>query len=151
MSKVILTEYRSTEFENLLEMSLDLFKDYPPSETERDLIAIVKKPNYSTFLAKKSGLSIGFVTVSIRSDYVEGSSTSPVGYIEAIYVKPQYRKDGIARQLYEKAESWAAQKGCTEIGSDTWEWNLEAQNFHTRLGFKKEDILVHYIKSINKK
>lgn len=151
MSKIHLTEYKETEFQELLKMALDLFKDYPPSVTESDLAAVLRKPNYATFFAKQSGDILGFVTVSIRSDYVEGATTSPVGYLESIYVKPEGRKHGIARQLYEKAESWAAQKGCSEMGSDTWEWNLEAQNFHTKLGFKKEDILVHYIKPIHKK
>lgn len=151
MATIHLTEYDETEFDTLLKMALDLFKDYPSADTERDLVAMLKKPNCATFLAKSSERSVGFATVSIRNDYVEGATTSPVGYLEAIYVQSEYRKHGIARQLFEKAESWAALRGCDEMGSDTWEWNIEAQNFHAQLGFRKEDILVHFIKPIRKK
>lgn len=148
MTQIVITPYAESDYEDWLQMSLHLFKDYPPEDTERDLKAIQKKDNYQTFMAKSGGTNVGFVTASIRSDYVEGASSFPVGYMEAIYMKSDYRKHGVARKLYEKVESWAIAKGCTEIGSDTWLWNEAAQKFHVQLGFRKEDVLVHYIKSI---
>src|SRR4051812_41952655 len=51
-----------------------------------------------------SGVAAGFANISIRKEYVEGSNSSPVGYIEGIYVKPEFRKQGIARKFIEMAE-----------------------------------------------
>ncbi len=129
-------------------MYLELFPDYPPHDVESHLRTGLKKKTQATFLAKHSGRSIGFVTASIRSDYVEGAKSSPVGYLEAIYVRAEFRRSGVAKKLYAHAEWWVHEKGCTEIGSDTWNWNLNAQEFHLKLGFRKEDVLVHYIKTI---
>lgn len=87
--------------------------------------------------------------MSIRSDYVEGAGTSPVGYLEAIYVKPNFRKSNVAKELFNVCESWALQNSCTEMGSNTWLDNLESQKFHEKLGFQEDDRLVHYIKKID--
>lgn len=151
MTDIIITEYNEADFKELLDMSMDLFQNYPPEEIEKGLRANLKKITHTTFIAKHLSRSIGFITVSIRSDYVEGSKSSPVGYLEAIYVNSGFRERGVAKQLYEQGEFWISQKGCTEIGSDTWDWNLDAQKFHSKLGFKKDDVLVHYIKEIKDK
>ncbi len=150
METITFTFYVETDFKDWLDMSLKLFKDYPPEETERGVRAILEKPNYQTFMAKEANKNIGFVTTSIRTDYVEGSSTSPTGYVDMVYVKPEYRKLGLAKKLFHRAESWAVEKGCTEMGSDTWLWNTDAQDFHEKIGFKKEEVLVHYIKNLKK-
>ncbi len=35
----------------------------------------------------------------MRTDYVEGTESSPVGYLEGIFVKEEYRKNGYAKEL----------------------------------------------------
>ncbi len=42
---------------------------------------------------------LGFIEGSIRTDYVNGTESSPVGFIEGIYVVPAGRRKGGARQL----------------------------------------------------
>ncbi|MEM8846763.1 MAG: GNAT family N-acetyltransferase [Bacteroidota bacterium] len=149
MANLIIVDYRPSDFQSWLDISLILFKDYPPEETEFELKRMADSPKYKTFMAKSGNTSIGFVTVSIRTDYVEGSKTSPVGYVDAIYVDSDYRKQGLAKLLFKKGEHWTKLHGCSEIGSDTWDWNTAAQDFHQKLGFQKEDVLVHYIKKIS--
>lgn len=149
MDHLVIVDYTPSDFQSWLDMSLMLFKDYPADETEFELKRIADNPKYKTFMAMSGGSPIGFVTVSIRNDYVEGSKTSPVGYVEAIYVDSHYRKQGLAKLLFQKGEQWTKQQGCSEIGSDTWDWNTAAHDFHQKLGFRKEDVLVHYIKKIS--
>lgn len=55
------------------------------------------------FLAEATNKVIGFVEVSLR-DVAEGAWTSPVGYLEAWYVEPEFRKQGIGRKLFTAAE-----------------------------------------------
>lgn len=54
----------------------------------------------------------------LRRDYVEGSSTSPTGYLEGIFVLTGYRGRGLAKALLAECEKWSRQKGCREMGSD---------------------------------
>lgn len=141
--------YTSSEFNDWFLLAQKLFPDYDPSLLERDLKLVVSKNKHQTYLAKEGNVYIGFATVSTRTDYVEGSGTSPVGYLEAIYVESDYRKSTIATLLYKECEKWASTKSCTEMGSDTWLDNPGAQKFHEKLGFKEEDKLIHYIKQID--
>ncbi len=140
--------YCDEDFVDVLDMATKLFQELSRKELSIKLKKITNTVSHQTYMAKKDAISIGFIIVSIRNDYVEGATTSPTGYLEAIYVQPQFQNQGIAKFLFEKGETWAYKRGCTEIGSDTWEWNTAAQKFHTQLGFKKEEVLVHYIKSI---
>ena len=38
----------------------------------------------------------GFAQCQLRHDYVEGTDSSPVGYLEGIFVTERYRHKGIA-------------------------------------------------------
>ncbi len=140
--------YHHSEFNHWFRLAHKLFPDYDQKSLKRDLEMVEKKGKHQTFFAKDGGKHVGFATVSTRIDYVEGASTSPVGYLEAVYVEVEFRKMNVARELYKKCEQWALSKGCSEMGSDTWIDNLNAQDFHNSLGFIEDDRLVHYIKKI---
>lgn len=146
---LIITPVGASDFEDWKELSLALFKEADPEEMEVELRRTVELEKYQTYFARKQERAVGYATAAIRTDYVEGATTSPVGYLEAIYVDPQFRNQGIAQALYRRVESWCRARGCTEMGSDTWHRNVEAQEFHKRLGFRKEDILVHFYKKID--
>ena len=47
---------------------------------------------------------IGFIEGSIRGDYVNGTETSPVGFVEGVYVSPAWRRKGVAR--LGRSRSW---------------------------------------------
>lgn len=48
----------------------------------------------------------GFAQCQLRHDYVEGTDSSPVGYLEGIFVKQEHRKQGYAKELLAKCEEW---------------------------------------------
>ena len=56
----------------------------------------------AVFMAYHNGAAIGFAQCGFRHDYVEGTETSPVGYLEGVFVEVAYRRQGIARKLVEK-------------------------------------------------
>ena len=140
--------YDKMYFGDLLAMSAELWKDIPRNALERALRDIEPSGNKEVFFAKDGETLVGFIYVSIRFDYVEGADSSPTGYLEGIYVQPEYREKGIARELFQLGEKWVAQKGCRQIGSDTWAWNEPSIVFHQKIGFGEEDTLVHFIKNI---
>ncbi|RKN80102.1 aminoglycoside 6'-N-acetyltransferase [Ulvibacterium marinum] len=148
MDTIEYIKFNKAHFSEWRKMSLELFPGYATDHLERDLLQVIESDNQETFFAKDKEGIIGFINVSIRYDYVEGSNSSPVGYIEAIFIKPDYRKHGVARKLVDLGEQWVLEKGCTQMGSDTWASNKHARKFHLGLGFKEEDTLVHYIKNL---
>ncbi len=86
--------------------------------------------------------------MSIRSDYVEGATSSPVAYIEGIYVKPEFQRSGIGRKLVAHGEDWGKQKGYTQIGSDTEIKNQTSIGFHLKIEFREANRIVCFLKEI---
>jgi len=96
------------------------------------------------FLFSVSDEAVAFISLSLRHDYVEGTDSSPVGYLEGIYIKPEYRKQGIARRLVEFGKTWSIDKGCTEFASDCLIENDDSRKFHKKVGFKEVNVCVHF-------
>lgn len=95
-----------------------------------------------------SGEYIGFLHVALRMDYVEGTNSAPVGYIEGIYVKALYQQSGIGKSLLAKGELWCRKKGCVEMASDTHLHNEGSQLFHQKAGFIEVNRIICYKKNL---
>ena len=148
---MIYSQLTDSDFDSWLALGLDLWPHYKKKKAslENQFSEILCDPNQTAFLCKHDNEAIAFINVSLRSDYVPGAKVTPVGYIEGIFVKPEYRKQGIAKKLIKLAEAWAKKYGCKELGSDAELANVESQKFHKSIGFKQVDVNVHYIKKIN--
>jgi aminoglycoside 6'-N-acetyltransferase I len=86
----------------------------------------------------------------LRYDFVNGCATSPVAFLEGIYVQPDWRRRGVARQLCLAIEEWAAAIGCSEFASDTDLMNGASQQWHLALGFQETERIVYYRRKITK-
>ncbi|MFR7478139.1 MAG: GNAT family N-acetyltransferase, partial [Acutalibacteraceae bacterium] len=80
--------------------------------------------------------------------HVEGTNSFPVGYLQGVFVKAQFRRRGIASQLLSRCEDWAREKGCTEIGSDCAMSNRESATFHLKKGFEEADRIICFAKKL---
>ena len=105
-----------------------------------------KTQQWAVWVAEKNGL-VGFLEASLR-EYVDGCETSPVSYIEGIYVKPEFRRQGISRMLVREMENWAKSRGCTEVASDAELSNIISQQMHQQLGFNEVARIVIFRKEI---
>ena len=88
----------------------------------------------------------GFAEAALRHDHVNGCDTSPVAFLEGIFVCPDDRGCGIARNLVAAVETWAHAQGCSELASDAHLDNLISQTFHQATGFKETDRVVYFRK-----
>ena len=144
-----LCEISEDSFVEWLEMGLSLWPQAKKEDLEREFRMELKSGEHKHFIVKNDcNEFVGFINLSIRNDYVQGSLTSPVVYIEGIFVKAEFRNQGIAKQLVVQAEKWAQEKGYTEIGSDTELSNVDSQQFHIKVGFEKAGVIVHFVKKI---
>ncbi len=126
---------------------------WPQSTREEHLLemeAYCANPDrYAVFLAyAESGHAIGFAEAAIRNDYVNGTDSSPVGFLEGLYVSPEFRRQGIARELVAAVEGWVALKGCQELASDAEIENEASQEAHKALGFEETERVVFFRKRL---
>ncbi|MBL8099651.1 MAG: GNAT family N-acetyltransferase [Anaerolineales bacterium] len=112
-----------------------------------DMDEILASEIDAVFMAFVDGKAAGMIETSTR-EYAEGCESSPVGYIEAWFVEGEFRKTGVAGELVQAAENWAREKGCIEMGSDTWLENESSIRAHEKLGYKEVDRLVHFVKQL---
>ena len=140
------------DFHDWLSMALQLWPDYEPDELKAILEGLIPDNKQEPFICRLSdGSPAGFLDLSTRTDYVEGTQTSPVGFIEGIFVQEHLRGQGIGRALVEFAERWAADKGYTELASDAELDNLDSHAFHKAAGFEEAGRVVAFVKNLVKK
>ena len=101
-------------------------------------------------VAEEDDTPVGFAQCQLRHDYVEGTEHSPVGYLEGIYVRGNFRYKGIARQLLAACESWAKEMGCLEFASDCELNNTESLAFHLSVGFEEANRIVCFTKKLDR-
>ncbi len=99
-------------------------------------------------LIKVKDKYVALIHLTIRFDYVEGSSHSPTAYIEGLLVKKDFRHISFRRQLVKLAEEWSKQKNCTQLASDTELTNFSSIEFHKKIGFKEINRVVCFIKNL---
>jgi aminoglycoside 6'-N-acetyltransferase I len=131
-----------------LRMRQMLWYHLPAEYLQLDMDSILGDRKRAVFVAsREDGTLVAFVETSLR-DYAEGCQTSPVGYIEAWYVDEITRGQKLGREMILAAENWAREKGCTEMGSDTWLENEASIEAHRKTGYFEVDRLVHFIKKL---
>ncbi len=89
---------------------------------------------------------IGFAEATLRHDYVNGCETSPVLFLEGIYVRPENRREGVAQALCQAVAAWGRDAGCAEFASDALIDNLASHAFHAALGFVETRRVVYFRK-----
>ena len=110
--------------------------------------AILAHPGRLVLVARDGSTVIGFAEASIRRDYVNGCESSPVAFVEGIYVRPKRRHGGIARGLIAAVEHWALGQGLTELASDALLENLDSHAMHEALGFSETERVVYFRKAL---
>lgn len=142
-------QFEESDSEQLIQMCKKLWKKFGEEDLKKLLVQMGQTSRQKILLAKTSNnKSVGFAIFSIRVDYVEGAEKTPTGYLEGIFVEPEYREMGIARAFVTQGEKWCIKNGCSQIGSDTWVTDKESRKFHKSVGFWEEDELVHFLKNI---
>ena len=96
----------------------------------------------------EEGRPIGFAELSLRHDYVNGTETSPVGFLEGWYVAAEWRGRGVGRALVEAGEDWTRKQGCSEFASDALLDNAGSHSAHLACGFEETERVVTFRKRL---
>lgn len=129
-------------------MRLALWPD--SEEQEVDALLGVHPFRYVVLVAERpDGGLCGFAEAGVR-DVVDGCTTSPVAYLEGIWVDPDARRSGVAVALVRRATEWAASWGLAEMGSDCLVENEASASLHRAAGFQAGDAVLQWHRRIEK-
>ncbi|MGQ0816063.1 MAG: GNAT family N-acetyltransferase [Gemmatimonadota bacterium] len=127
-----------------------LFPEHDHDELDAELdVYITAIPQQAIiFVAERTNGTLGgFVEIGTRS-YAEDCDSSPVPYIEAWYVDPDLRRQGVGGRLFRAAEDWARGQGFTEIASDAQLGNEISITAHRALGYQETERIVCFRRSL---
>lgn len=127
---------------------LELWPDEDFEEEKNNCQRILHTQDESIFLVKTAQSYVGFIYLNLRREYVEGTSSSPVAYIEGIYLRPAYQQQGIGKQLVDLGEQWGKERGASEYASDAELTNVGSIAFHKQVGFTEANRVVCFSKKI---
>lgn len=136
-----------------LSLRIALWPDCPRRRHLEQMSTFLRDPArfMQCIVRAPGGQGVGFAEASVRTEYVNGTSSSPVAYLEGIYVTPEARGQGVARSLVAAVSEWAVAHGCTELASDTQPENLVSQAVHRQLGFVETERSVFFSKQLTPK
>lgn len=133
-----------------LELRAALWPQASTSEHIEEMSLFLSEPRkFGQFIARdERGAALGFIEASVRNDYVNGTDSSPVGFLEGVYVKPAGRRQGVGGALVQVVMQWARSRGCSELASDASIKNRRSQAMHISLGFVETERVVYFKKRL---
>lgn len=139
---------KGTDIETLASLAILMWDSHTIKELADDFSNTMQKGDAQFFIKYYLDEPVGFAQCQLRHDYVEGTEHSPVGYLEGIFVKEEYRHKGYAKEMLIECETWALSKGCKEFASDCELDNTTSLNFHIRMGFVEANRIICFTKTL---
>lgn len=131
-----------------VQLRFALWPDEDQAIMARDAPVLLADPDRLVLVARDGAALAGFAEASLRRDYVNGCATSPVAFVEGLYVVPQNRRQGVARALVAGIEEWARRQGLSELASDALLENGASHAMHEALGLRETERVVYFRKAL---
>ena len=132
----------------LAELAIQMWNDNTVPDLEKEFEKLIQSDKAVCFIKYVENTAVGFAQCQIRTDYVEGTETSPVGYLEGVFIIEPYRHNGYAKELLKECEKWAKDKKCSEFASDCELKNIDSLRFHMAMGFEEANRIICFKKDI---
>lgn len=132
----------------LAQLAIEMWNDNTVSDLKEQFQELLKSDDAVCFLKYVDEKPVGFAQCQLRTDYVEGTETSPVGYLEGIFILEGYRHNGYAKALLKECEKWSKEKCCSEFASDCELENTDSLKFHKAMGFEEANRIICFTKKI---
>lgn len=85
------------------------------------------------FLVFDGDRAVGMTAISITDEWRAYCFGTRFAFINAVYVKPEYRRRGIGRELMKHAVTWARERNCLRVRLRTSE---DGRALYESVGFK---------------
>ncbi len=132
----------------LAKIAIKMWSEHSLDELAKEFEDTIDCRESAIFMLMVDNQAVGFAQCQLRYDYVEGTDSSPVGYLEGIFLEQEFRHRGHAKKLLAQCEEWAKNKGCTEFASDCESDNDESLKFHINMGFTEVNRIICFKKQL---
>lgn len=129
-------------------LAVKMWTSHTADELSLEFDSLIDNCDAAIFVCNVDGKCIGFSQCNLRHDYVEGTGSSPVGYLEGAYVEEKFRNKGYGKLLVKACEQWAKEKGCKEFASDCELDNTQSLAFHLHSGFREANRIICFTKKL---
>lgn len=75
----------------LAELAVQMWKENTIQKLTDEFTDIISRDDAQIFIKYVQDTPVGFAQCQLRYDYVEGTETTPVGYLEGIFIKEEFR------------------------------------------------------------
>ena len=144
----MIKEAKKADCAVLAELALQLWPHNSLHSLREEFEKLTEAEDSVCFIRYAGEKPVGFAQCQLRRDYVEGTGTSPVGYLEGIFVLEAYRHRGYAKELLLCCENWSKEKRCSEFASDCELDNEDSLRFHLAMGFEEAKRIICFRKDI---
>lgn len=124
-----------SDIETFTELLCELYENHSYAELLVENKGLVESRRHVLLLAFDGKKPIGGCHSALRSEYVNGKENAgTAGYLEAIYVRPEYRLHGVAASLVSLCEKWALSNGCGMDNEPSFfkEYNWKLKNVYDK-------------------
>lgn len=146
MNQLQIIKVTENEFKDWALMRHELWPDHSTLAHLKEIQKLYGD-HYLSWLASYDNQIIGFCEASLRN-FANGCESSPVAFLEGIWVDPGHRRQKVSFSLLGAVQRWAISKGITELGSDTEIENQLSQLCHQHWGFEETERVVYFRKKL---
>ena len=100
-----------------------------------DLLALIKSDHASVLVAELNGYIIasGYAKIVAAENYLKFDEYVHLGFM---YVKPEFRGQGINKKILDNLINWAKTKNINEVRLEVYDENETAKKAYAKAGFK---------------
>lgn len=99
----------------LAELAACMWGGHSKEELAKEFLDLMEREDALLCIQYDEEYPVGFAQCQLRYDYVEGCKSSPVGYLEGIFIREEFRRKGYARDLLKQCEKWASEKDAVNL------------------------------------
>ncbi|WP_428773540.1 N-acetyltransferase family protein [Vibrio sp.] len=154
MNAITITAARYDDLELLNQLMYDLhhehhlnspqfFKTAEEVEQEKSIARYLDDPECLVFVARDEDQLVGMITGHFCELTSSVSKPLPMGSIDELYIRPEYRQKGVAKRLCQKLEQTFIDYGVEQIFVEVWHFNESAQSLYHQLGFEPH---IHWLR-----
>lgn len=140
---------KTTEIDLLLKFELGIIEFERPFDPTLkhgeihyyDLIELIKSSNAEVLVAEKDGeiIASGYARIIKAKNYLTFSEYVHLGFM---FVKPEFRGQGINKMILDKLKEWAKSKNIVEVRLEVYDENTIAKKAYEKAGFKANMLIM---------
>lgn len=111
----------------------------PSSESSRPRALVeqwLADPDWAIYVAAEEKRIIGVLFLTERKILDHLLKPRRYAMVDTLAVAEGWRSQGIGQKLMKQAESWATERGLTDIELSVWEFNQRAFALYEKLGYR---------------